>query len=195
MKEVTVSSFSELERLLKKDALARKRVVLGGVRSTAKRAKRLLKQSVPVAFGELRESIGDEKIHWGARNVIDAPYAAAVELGARPHWIPIEPLLAWVKLRAAQGLLRPSRIGRLPGSTTRAHAINIAGQLRAMEKDGALDVGAPMRIARAIQHKLARTGTPPHWFARDALPDIMEMLDIRIRAALAAEEEAEGDAD
>ncbi len=141
-----------------------------------------------MAFGELRESVHTEATASGARTVVDAPHAVPVELGARPHWIPIAPLVAWVKLRAAQGLLTPRQIERLPGSTTRGHAVSIAGQLRAMEKEGALDVEAPLRLAYAIQAKLAKTGTPPSWYARDALPDIMAILDREVRLALADKE-------
>jgi hypothetical protein len=53
-----------------------------------------------------------------------------------------------------------------------------------MERDGALDVNAPLRIARAIQAKIAKTGSPPHWYARDSLPEIMTILDRQVRLAL-----------
>ena len=184
MPTVTVKSFAELDRLLERDARDRARRVRTGIRATSRKAVSLLKKRVPVAFGELRESVHSESDARGARTVVDAPHAVPVEIGARPHWIPIEPLVAWVKLRAAQGLLTPRQIGRLPGTTTQAHAISMAGQLQAMEKDGALDVDAPLRIAYAIQAKLAKTGTPPHWYARDSLPEIMNVLDTQVRLAL-----------
>jgi hypothetical protein len=185
---ITVKSFAELDRLLERDARDRARRVRSAARATSRKAVPVLKKRIPVAFGELRESAHSESTGRGARTVVDAPHAAPVEVGARPHWIPIEPLLAWVKLRAAQGLLTPRQIGRLPGTTTQAHAITVAGQLRGMEKDGALDVEAPLRIARAIQAKLAETGTPPHWYARDSLPEIMTILDKEVRPALAGKE-------
>ena len=192
MPTTTVKSFAELDRLLERDARDRARQVRSGVRATSRRAVGILKRRVPVAFGELRESAHAEKTPSGARTVVDAPHAAPVEVGARPHWIPIEPLLAWVKLRASQGLLTPRQIGRLPGPTTQAHAISIAGRLQTMEKDGALDVDAPLRIAYALQAKLAKTGSPPHWYARDALPEIMTVLDTEVRRALADKEPDEG---
>jgi hypothetical protein len=171
VKTVTVRSFAELGRLLEQDARKRIRAVRAAVRSTARAAVPLLKQNVPVAFGELRESIHAESTVAGARTIADAPHAAAIELGARPHWIPLEPLLKWVKLRAAQGLLTPRQVG-------------MAGAMRAMEKHGAVPVDAAERIARAIQAKLAKTGSPPHWYARNALPEIEAMLDARVRIAL-----------
>jgi hypothetical protein len=184
VKTVTVRSFAELGRLLEQDARKRIRAVRAAVRSTARAAVPLLKQNVPVAFGELRESIHAESTVAGARTIADAPHAAAIELGARPHWIPLEPLLKWVKLRAAQGLLTPRQVGRLPGTTTQAAAVSMAGAMRAMEKHGAVPVDAAERIARAIQAKLAKTGSPPHWYARNALPVIEAMLDARVRVAL-----------
>ena len=184
MPTVTVKSFAELDRLLERDARDRARRVRTGIRATSRKAVSLLKKRVPVAFGELRESVHSESDARGARTVVDAPHAVPIEVGARPHWMPIEPLLAWVKLRAAQGLLTPRQIGRLPGTTTQAHAISMAGRLQGMERDGALDVNAPLRIARAIQAKIAKTGSPPHWYARDSLPEIMTILDRQVRLAL-----------
>ncbi len=188
MPTVTVRSFGELQRLLESDARARARRVRSATRATSRKAVPVLKKRVPVAFGELRESAHAEATQSGAQTVVDAPHAVPVEVGARPHWVPLEPLVAWVKLRAAQGLLSPRQIGRLPGTTTQGHAISVAGQLRAMEENGALDVDAPVRIARAIQATLAKTGTPPHWYARDALPEIMMVLDREIRSALAGKD-------
>ena len=185
MRTTTVHSFHELDRLLERDARARARAVRTGVARTARQAVKVLKTRVPVAFGELRESIHAETSPEGSQTIADAPHAAPIEVGARPHWIPIEPLLRWVKLRAAQGLLSPRQVGRLAGPTTQAHAISVAGQLHAMEKGEALAVDAPMRIARAIQAKLAKVGSRPHWYARESLPEIMTILDHEIRRALA----------
>lgn len=184
MKTVTVRSFDELEWLLKKDERERARAVRRAVYATARDGARALKRAVPVAFGELRESIHAERSQGGARTVVDAPHAVPIEVGARPHWVPIEPLLKWVKLRAAQGLLTPRQVGRLPGTTTQAHAVNLAGQLRAMERAGSLEVDAPMRLARAIQTRLAKSGSRPHWYARSSLPAMLVILDQRIHAAL-----------
>ncbi|MGH7297810.1 MAG: hypothetical protein ACRELB_22920, partial [Polyangiaceae bacterium] len=135
--------------------------------------------------GELREAVHAEERAQGAAIVVDAPHAAPVETGSRPHTPPLAPLVAWVKLRGAQGLLSERQIGRLPGSTTASHARSVAAGLAAMEKGGALDVNAPVRIARAIQQVIARRGTKPHWYARVALPDLRRILGVAIRDALA----------
>lgn len=138
----------------------------------------IVKRRVPVAHGELRESVRAEARQRGAAIVVDAPHAAPVETGSRPHMPPLAPLLAWVRLRGAQGLLTPRQVGRLPGMTTTESAHSVAAALRAMERGGSLDVDAPLRIARAIQHAIATRGTRPHWYARGSLP--------AVRAAVAA---------
>ena len=188
MRTTTVRSFHVLDRLLERDARARARAVRVGVARTSRQAVKVLRARVPVAFGELRESVHAATSMVGSQTLVDAPHAVPIEVGARPHWIPIEPLLRWVKLRAAQGLLTPRQVGRLPGPTTQAHAITMAGALRAMEQADAIAVDAPMRIARAIQAKLAKVGSRPHWYARESLPEIMTILDHEIRRALARQD-------
>ena len=63
--------------------------------------KREVQERTPVATGTLRKSIKSRK-RVLSRNVIGevgSPlnYAAAVELGTKPHFPPVEPLKDWVK--------------------------------------------------------------------------------------------------
>lgn len=153
--------------------------------AAARAGASVVKRRVPVAHGELREAVHAEERAQGAAIVVDAPHAAPVETGSRPHTPPLAPILEWVKLRAAQGLLSPRHIQRLPGQTTAAHARDIASALAGMEADGALDVRAPERIARAIQQAIAKRGTKPHWYVRSSLPDLRRILAGAIRDALA----------
>jgi hypothetical protein len=154
------------------------------VGDAAKAGVSVVKRRVPVAFGDLRESVKPEERVDGAAIVVDAPHAAPVETGSRPHTPPLAPLVAWVKLRGAQGLLSPRQVGRLPGRSTAAHAITVAAALRSMERGGALDVDAPVRIARAIQRAIRDHGTKPHWYARSSLPAVRAVLGVAIRKAL-----------
>ncbi len=96
--------------------------------------------------------------------------------------MPLEALVRWVKLRGAQGLSR--RPKQLRGATTRAHATNVAAQLKAYEKHGSLSVDAPLQVAKAIQIAIAERGTKPHWFMRQSIPEIMKALDRHIHKAL-----------
>ena len=181
MPTYTVNGLGAFARLFAQHQAEREKHIRGAIQKTAQAGVTIVKRAVPVAFGELRESVHRE----GTKIVVDAPHAAPVETGSRPHWMPLAPLIAWVRLRGAQGLLTRRQRGRLPGTTTRAHAEGIASQLRAMEKDGAaLDADAPVQIARAIQLAIAKKGTRPHWFARTSLPAIRAELDAFIRKAL-----------
>lgn len=52
--------------------------------------------------GALRQSAHAEISEYGhAALICDAPYAAMVEVGSRPHWMPLEPLLKWVQVKLA----------------------------------------------------------------------------------------------
>jgi hypothetical protein len=184
VKTYNVKSWVELVALLGRHTRERERRLRAAAVATARNGVIVVKRRVPVAFGELRESVHPEEHAAGAAIVVDAPHAVDVETGARPHTPPLEPLVAWVKLRATQGLLSARQIGRLPGTTTARHARTIASALGAMEREGALDVDAPVRIARAIQQAIAKRGTKPHWYARGALPDLRRILNAAIKEAL-----------
>ncbi|HEX7464106.1 MAG TPA: hypothetical protein VF382_04320 [Actinomycetota bacterium] len=181
-----VRGAKELLVLLTKHARARERRVKVAVREAAHKGASHVRRNVPVAFGELRSSVHVDSPTLGhSRIIIDAPHACAVEVGSRPHWVPIAPLIAWVKLRGFQGLSSPAQMKRLPGTTTGEHARSVAGQLAAAEQDdGSTPVNAPIQIAYMIQAAIAKRGTKPHWYARNSLPTLVDILDTRIRAAL-----------
>jgi hypothetical protein len=189
---VRVDSFKELERELRKDLRKKRRRVAGAVRKTARMGATYVRRNLPVAFGELRNSIEAKDATARAKGaaakiVADAPHAAPVETGSRPHWPPLAPLIAWVKLRGMQGLTGRKGKGpskRLPGTTTRGHAQSIAGQLRGMESGGSLDVNAPERVARAIQAGIAKKGTKPHWYMRNAVPEVRKILHQNMEKAI-----------
>lgn len=161
-----------------------------------------IRARVPVAFGELRGSIsavsGSE-----VATVVDAPHAAAVEVGSRPHTPDIDALIRWVKLRGKQGLGSRAQIRRMSGPTTASQARLVASQLRAREvapnrkpkylANGGLNpnkfgrhtpVDAADEVARAIAALIEKVGTKPHWYVRDSLPDIQKILQQQMRADL-----------
>jgi hypothetical protein len=180
-----VRSLREIRAAFGRHQRDRERRLRAAADATARAGVSLIKRRVPVAFGELRESVHAETREQGAAVVVDAPHAAPVETGSRPHTPPLVPLVAWVRLRGAQGLLSHRQIDRLPGASTADHARSIAAALAAMERASALDVRAPVRIARAIQQAIAKHGTKPHWYARGALPDLRRILAAALKAALA----------
>lgn len=63
------------------------------------------RKDAPVNIGELRNSIATEVRTLGGASIEGAvgtnlKYGPAVELGARPHWAPLAPILFWVQRKA-----------------------------------------------------------------------------------------------
>lgn len=184
-------SLEELRRALKKDLEARERATKKAVRRAAVRGAALMRRNVPVAFSELRDSIHVV----GYRIVADAPHAAAVNDGSRPHMPPIAPIVKWVRLRGAQGLANESSLKRLTGTTTHAAARGVAGLLRQHEfegfgkqlgNDGASPSDAPTRVAWAIAMAIAKRGTKPHHYLEKTAPHIYAILDEEMAVAMRA---------
>lgn len=128
--------------------------LVGRLDRAAERAAELaaaeIAANAPKATGFLASSIHAV----GYRIVCDAPYALAVERGSRPHWPPIEPIIAWVTLKGFTG-------------------ISAAGKPETAES-----------IAWAIAHKISVEGTEPTWFMKSSIPLTMSFLGGEIRAAL-----------
>lgn len=134
--------------------LADKRKIL----SAAHLGVEIIAQAAPVDVGTLKSSGHVEGGIDAPRIVIDAPHAATVELGSRPHMPPLQPLIDWVKRhRASFGI---------KGKGTQRNA-----------KTGRFETSAEIvAIARAIQRKIAREGTKPTYFVRNAIPKLVEAL-------------------
>jgi hypothetical protein len=145
----------------------------------AQKTASYVRAHVPVAFGELRDSVRAE----GTRVIADAPHAQAVELGSRPHWMPLQPLIDWVTLRGFQGLhVSDKSRARLPGTTTLRHANQVGAQLRAAASEGTDTDSAAVGIAKAIQLSISIHGTKPHYFMRGAIPQARDFLTAEIEA-------------
>lgn len=183
MADFVVSDFRELAALVQRHMAEKQRAVADGVRMATTEGALHLKRNIPVAHGELRESVYAAP----AAIIVDAPHAAAVNNGSRPHWAPLEPLIAWVKIRGAQGILTARQQTRLPGTSTASAAQVVAGHLRSLEHRGPAgysDADAPVQAARAIQRAIAAHGTKPTHFVERSLPEIFKILDRNIRKAL-----------
>lgn len=178
-----VKSLSQLTSLMKRHARQRMSKVKRATRKAASKGRGTLKRNIPVAHGELRESVHSEE----ALVIVDAPHAAAVNFGSRPHTPPLEPLVAWVKLRGMQGLLSDRQMKRLPGTTTKDAAMSVAEMLRAHEVRGPANYSptdAAVQVARAIQRAIKKRGTKPHHFIEQALPNLKATLLDELRRAM-----------
>lgn len=183
-------TLDELEARVAADMAQLQRDLEDAVNHTAHEAAEIIKTRVPVAFGDLQGSVHGEHM----KTVVDAPHAAAVEIGSRPHVPDMARLIAWVKLRGKQGINRHGRV-RHPkqptfkygrgGGNTRNHALAVAHELKSMESsNGSLDIDAPERVAQRISQAIQKGGTKPHWYVRSSLPTIRVALKTEIRKAL-----------
>lgn len=173
---IRCKSLSDFKRQFRVDMSARNRRLKRALRVTARKGEAVVRKNVPVAFSELRDSV-DSDDH---RIFADAPHAAAVEEGSRPHFPPIEPLIAWVKLRGMQGL----RGGKLAGNTSRPAAKVVRNMLKQQESGGSLDVDAPRRVAYLIALAISKRGTKPHHYMGDSVPEVVAILDQEVTAAM-----------
>lgn len=86
-----------------------------------------------------------------------ADHAAPVHFGSRPHWAPFAPILAWVKRNLRRF------------ETTSGETVDmIRPQGRLAERARRSPDKVAMRVARAIQAKIAREGTGPVPYASKA---------------------------
>lgn len=190
MSTAVVKDFKELARVFQRDM---RKLDSRGERACRRAVQRVashLRRNIPVAFGELRNSVREENM----KLIVDAPHAAAVEYGSRPHWMPLEPLIKWVKLRGfqslalrgggakkdAQGRYRDSRgkyLNHLTGTTTVEHAQRVGEQLAASRRGGPIGpersstaLSAPIEIAKSIQLAIALNGTKPQFYMANCVP-------------------------
>ena len=84
-------------------------------------------------------------------------YGMYQEFGTRPHWMPLQPLIDWVW---SKGLANQSSDIEYSGGKTK----RVRGQSNRSYIDSKV-----IRIARAIQRKIAARGTPARLFVSEAL--------------------------
>lgn len=96
MKTYNVDSKSFARKFLEIEN-ARPAAVVRGIVSAALLGAEVIARRAPKDLGNLKRSSHAEITPSGAQIVVDAPHAGAVELGSRPHWMPLQPLLDWAK--------------------------------------------------------------------------------------------------
>lgn len=164
-----IKGMSALKRELTKDLKTLEKRTVEATHKTADFGRLVAFSKAPVAFGQLRDGIVDIKRERGAEIFSTAPYSAAVEVGSRPHWPPLQPILEWVRLRGMQGL----EAG--PGAT--GHPGNVAGQIRGLGDGTSTPVDAALIVANRIRAAIAKNGTKPTWFMKRTVPEVERLLD------------------
>ena len=92
VKNVRAEDFAAV---LKQDEEARKKAIIRGVHLAIEASAEVIRNAAPEDLGNLKKSVRPVIQGDGGYVVVDAPYAAAVELGSRPHWVPFAALLPW----------------------------------------------------------------------------------------------------
>lgn len=183
---------------IKRDVKRTDKRLRTAVRRAAKATVPGVIKNMPVAFGGLKGSVHLEAGGDTASVVADAPHAAAVEVGSRPHTPPLAPLVAWVRLRGMQGINTGSRdkqgrfLSKQEGTTTRAAAARVASQLAGMQHRGPggySDVDNPTKIAIAIQKSIATYGTKPHHYMKQSVPYAYDKLATEVQKVLGSASE------
>jgi hypothetical protein len=190
--EIKFKTVRQFEGRFKKDLAKLEQRMQKARRRAAVESAKVVRRNVPVAFSELRDSVHVEG-HNVPRVIVDAPHAAGVERGTRPHMPPIGPLTKWVRLRARQGLMSEKQLARLPGSSTNRQARRVAEDLRNMvSTDGSdtTDIDAPRQIAYRIALSIAKHGTKPHFYMLKSVPRAREILADEVKRALREHEAA-----
>jgi hypothetical protein len=213
----TFSNLKDALTAMRKDARMRTTRLKNAVRRAARDGARyIVDETVPTAFEELADSVHVEVGGRGtgsASVVVDAPHAAAVENGARPHWPPLDPIIHWVELRGIQGITQTGRLVRSKkkireedASVTKHIAkrlrtelggVSAAASWRARASTGSLarsELGADpavVAVARAIQVSIAKKGTPPRKYVQRAVYPTVAFLDEAVRRALPDQGESE----
>lgn len=147
----------------------------------------IVAKDAPVDTGRLKQSVVMRKKgpSGGPEIIAQAPYAGPVEVGSRPHWVPLRPLVGWVRrhvMAAAReaGIKTPGRVGTYKGRTARAFA---AYNRRSRARNAFVD--EILKMARLIQRAIARRGTKPRYFMRKNLPRLGQILLTLLRESKA----------
>lgn len=111
-----------------------------------------------------------------------AAQAVWTHFGTRPHWPPLEPILAWVR-RNARRLAQTGDIVIKPQaeeelSPRLGKVVKVRRATRKLKQDQAVD------LARAIQRKIAREGTKPYPFGTTAVTRVAPKANGIVAAAV-----------
>jgi len=150
--------------------------IVGEIEAMAEHLSGIIAKNAPVAFGPLSAASNwvpiVEFVETQVFIKVGSPlwfgsggYGVYVELGSRPHWAPIEPLIRWVEHKIQPHILAigVEFTGGARATPTRRGTRVLKGDRRAR---------VIQQIARAIQMKIAAKGTAGQYFV---LKSIQEM--------------------
>lgn len=188
-------NLKDFAKQLRRDVRSRDRRINTAIRKTSRQTRNfVMRETVPVAFGDVRDHIEVVDGAPGTSSVVaNSAHAASLETGSRPHMPPVESLIAWVKLRGMQGIgdtraPKRDKTGRYVGGTVedwrKSPAKWAAKQLAKQVRNNATPVDAPTRLAWAIARAIAKRGTKAQPFMKNAVPYAEEQLGQFVKEAL-----------
>jgi hypothetical protein len=93
-------SARDLPRRFREVEQRRPQTLVHAIQRAAAAGAEALAHVAPVGItGQFKTKLRAVNHEHGATIVNDAPYAGIVELGARPHWAPVQPLYEWFKYK------------------------------------------------------------------------------------------------
>lgn len=138
-------------------------------RRAARRSVAVLKRVTPVHDGLLAKAWRVRNTKEGAELINDAPYAGVIEMGARPHMPPWEPIIRWV--------------AKKQGVPLTGYDLSVYGQAfpfgevkgtRGRRKDFAIQWVVAM--AKGLVDKIFAVGSEPKRFVHAQLPKLREIF-------------------
>jgi hypothetical protein len=102
----------EFARKFRAIELARPKAVIRGVASAVLLSAEIVARAAPKDLGNLKRLVRGVVESPGGFVEASAPHAIDVEMGARPHWTPIAPLVAWARRHGAANLNEAFRMAK-----------------------------------------------------------------------------------
>ncbi len=165
---------AELPKVLASHEKKMPEAIRAGIRLAAERGRTLLVRASPVDLGQFKTAWRvREGIH-GPEIVNDAPHAGIIELGARPHAVSREGMIAiaaWAKRKILQSGRMSRKAYLASGKKLSSKAMKTTGK----KGQHWADVEA-MSIAWAIAGKLKKYGQKGKFIVRDNMPKLSKYL-------------------
>lgn len=182
MREFTVTT-SQLPEALRNEIQRNMKATIAASRETARQAERIVVIASPVDQGFFKEAWSVHNIVKGAELRNDAPHAAIVEEGSRPHMPPREPIRQWL-IRNIENI----GLSRLEEGLS-APLVDNSGKPRKVKhnNDGeitASDNTVINQITFLICRGIAKKGTKPYHILKSRQMLFLQLLEKNIRISL-----------
>jgi len=140
------------------------RTIAKALHKAALLGEAVVAEATPVDRGRTRNGWYVQRTHRGAIVANDSPIAGILELGSRPHWPPLMPILRWV---------------------VRKFGLDLAGGRRSLPEEGLDEVPWPTyHAAKTVQEGIAKEGTEAHRMVGDNLQKLTKLAKAETERAL-----------